>query len=118
MPDHQVNQDIQITLQWSDVEDQPVLFANVFMVQNNLAEETFFLTLGAAAPLIPHGQKSVAQLRREGVKVTPIARVSLSPPKMVELIGHLQTNYRNYQNSIVNQARQAKAEGEGENNDA
>lgn len=98
-------QEINIRLRWSDTENHPVSFANAFMVQHHLEHRMFFLTLGSAPPLLisPFLQSDPSERAariEEGIKVQPVAKVSLSPSSMRELIHHLTTNYANYENAI------------------
>ena len=106
--------ELSLKLDWSGFEELPVNFANRFAVQHDAQANEFYLNVGAVSPPLLMGsdadvRAAAAKLQKRGtIPVHPVARLALSPERVLELIRALQTNYRNYQET---QARsQADAE--------
>ena len=101
--------ELSLKLDWSGFEDLPVNFSNRFAVQHDVQTNEFFLNVGAVSPPLLMGSDAdvmaaAAKLQERGtIPVHPVARLALTPERVLELIRALQTNYRNYQET---QARQ------------
>ena len=97
--------ELSLKLDWSGLEDLPVQFVNRFVVQHDAAANEFYLNVGAVSPPLIMGSDvdriaAAAKLRERGtIPVHPVARLGLTPERVLELIRALQTNYRNYQES-------------------
>jgi hypothetical protein len=86
---------VELPLAWIGVEDVPIVFANNFVVQfdNDLASH--IITIGQLSPpaLIGSPEEIAEQVSKiEFVPVRPVARIALTPQRMVELIAVLQAN--------------------------
>jgi hypothetical protein len=85
-----------VPLKWSGIEEEPIYFCNAFLLQN--IQNEFVLTLGYANPptfLNPPTQTEIDAI--DSVDARPVMRVGLTPDRLIELIGILEINLRNYQ---------------------
>jgi len=82
-----------IELRWDASEGVPAAACNVFLSQFTHAE--FTLTFGYAAPPLPSKEGISA------VKVQVVARLSLSPARMGELINVLKGNLETFQQMSI-----------------
>ncbi|MCY3544015.1 MAG: hypothetical protein OXH22_08235 [Chloroflexi bacterium] len=90
----------QLALEWVGIEDVPIQFSNQMLVQH--VNNEFVLTFGYMTPpvfLNPTNEEEIASI--EDVPIKPIARLGMTPDRMLELIKALQENYRNYQAGIA-----------------
>jgi len=105
--------ELSLKLDWSGFEDLPVHFSNRFAVQHDAQTNEFYLNVGAVSPPLLMGSDAdvmaaAAKLQERGtIPVHPVARLALTPERVLELIRALQTNYRNYQETRAR--RQADA---------
>lgn len=101
---------IATEVRWDKVPDEqlPVHFANAFMVQHIIREDTFYLALGRVQPPmisdLMNKPKERQRLQRSGIAVTPIARVALTPALMRDLMGHLHNVYSQTKHGIEEQS--------------
>jgi hypothetical protein len=86
-----------IELEWAGTEDLPVSACNVFVAQFTPFE--FTLTFGYATPPIILRAEDVDKV--SSVQARPVARLSLSPGRMQELIDVLKRNMEQFQQSQV-----------------
>lgn len=89
---------VEVPLVIVGAEDTPIYFANLFVVQHEQKE--FIITFGQYSPPLLLGapeEKQEAARRMPHVPIKVVARVGLTPERMVELIEVLQTNFRKYQ---------------------
>ena len=106
--------ELSLKLEWSGFEDQPVHFVNRFAVQHDALANEFYLNVGAVSPPLIMGSDAdriatAAKLQERGtIPVHPVARLALTPERVLELIKALQTNYWNYQEALAR--RQADAD--------
>lgn len=90
---------VQVPVVWVGAEELPVQFVNQFVGVVQPGE--IFLTLGTIVPPAIIGD--TLEERREQaeaiqfVQVQPVARVALTPARLRELIGVLQTTLANYE---------------------
>lgn len=78
-------------------EDEPILFANEFVIQHNKNE--FVLTVGQLQPPILLGSPEERKEQAKKLTYVPIrvvARFGLTRQRLAELIEALQSNLRNY----------------------
>lgn len=89
---------VEVPLLIVGAEDTPIYFANLFVVQHEQKE--FIITFGQYSPPLLLGspeERQEAAKRMPYVPIKVVARVGLTPERMVELIEVLQTNLRKYQ---------------------
>lgn len=89
-------QPISRPLRWEDHEDTPILFANQLLVQH--VQNEFVISFGQMTP--PPWPRPPSQEELDAFKYVPvktIARIGLTPDRLLEMIKVLQANYRNYQ---------------------
>jgi hypothetical protein len=89
---------VEIPLVIIGAEDAPIYFANHFVVQHEQKE--FIITFGQYSPPLFLGAPEERQEAAKRIPYLPIkvvARVGLTPERMVELIEVLQSNLRKYQ---------------------
>jgi hypothetical protein len=87
---------IAVPIVWSGPEDVPILFTNAFVSQFDLTLDAFILTFGQMTPPALIGA-TPEELKEQAEQVTfvpvkPIARLSLTPRRMQEVIAALQAN--------------------------
>jgi hypothetical protein len=96
---------VELKVDWTGIEDVPLLVANQFVVQFH--EGAFVLSLGQVTPPVlvgtPEQRKADAQ-DLESVPVKGVARVYLTRQRLEELVQGLQ--------STLDAAPRTKAEGE------
>lgn len=86
-----------VPVEWIGLEETPVVFCNSFFCQHQQGE--FVLTLGFAnAPVFmkPPTPEEIEAIK--SVKAKPMLRIALTPERLVELMGVLELNFRQYQN--------------------
>jgi hypothetical protein len=89
---------VNLTIDWSDATDKPVMGCNVFAIQQTPHE--FVITLGyASMPIFPTDPtpEQIAELKQIPAKV--ISRISLSPGRMVELMQVVQQALKQFQDA-------------------
>jgi hypothetical protein len=94
--------EIAVRPKWPTDDELPTHFANQFGVLHDPASDEFFLSFGTVVPPALYGDETdlqtVSELQKTGtIPVRPVARIGMSPQRLLELIKTLQTNYRNYQ---------------------
>jgi hypothetical protein len=85
---------VQIRAEWVGADDLAVIFSNVFAVQNIKSE--FVLTFGVGVPPIVTGPLTQEQANQITMKLKPVVRIGITPERLVELIGALQSQLRAY----------------------
>jgi hypothetical protein len=88
----QFPEQVQVPLSWVGIDELPVVFVNQMLGQLDDRGDVL-LTLGQTTPpaLVGDPQEVYAQAQRLAyVPVKPVARVTLSRPRLFELIGVLQ----------------------------
>ncbi len=87
---------IQLQVDWTGVDELPVMASNVFLIQQTGQE--FILSFGSAVPPLFQGPPTPEQLKElKSIKAKPIIRMSLTPGRIVELLGLLQQQLAAYQ---------------------
>jgi hypothetical protein len=87
-------QQVTVTVTWHGVEELfPAMTANAFMLQQTGQE--FILSLGFAA--LPYFETPEEGENAKKVAAKPIARVTMTPGRVVELIQLLQQGMAQYQ---------------------
>ena len=89
---------VEIPLVYIGADDEPVLFANQFVVQHELLDE-FVLTLGQlTAPILlgSEEEKMEQASRLAYVPVKVVGRFSFTRERVVELINALKENLETY----------------------
>lgn len=87
-------QQAQVFVTWHGVEDQcPAMAANSFLVQQTGQE--FILSLGFAA--LPYYAELEEAVKIKQIPAKPIARVSMTPGRVAELLQLLQQALAAYQ---------------------
>ena len=76
------------------VEDIAALFSNVFAIV--VVRSEFVLTFGIATPPIMQGPLTQDEDNEIVMKLKPVVRIGMSPQRVVELIGLLQSQLRAY----------------------
>jgi hypothetical protein len=94
-PPSGVPQQVQIQVDWSSAEQLPMLAANIVMVQQGQHE--FILTFGAVAPPITTVPLTVEDAKKIKLKAQAVARLVLSPGRVVELIEVLRQQLNAFQ---------------------
>ena len=95
--------ELALKLDWTGLENMPISFVNQFAVQHDARTNEFYLSVGAVSPPLIMGSDAdriatAAKLKERGtILVHPVARLGLTPERVLELIKALQTNYRTYQ---------------------
>ena len=90
----------QIGVKWKGIEDAPVMGCNVFVAQ--FTPHEFLLTFGYASNPIFLKEPSPQELAAiESVPANVVARLTLSPGRMVELIQVLQQNMSQFQQAQI-----------------
>ncbi len=95
--------ELALKLDWTGLENLPISFVNQFAVQHDARTNEFYLSVGAVSPPLIMGSDAdrtatAAKLKERGtIPVHPVARLGLTPERVLELIKALQTNYRTYQ---------------------
>lgn len=90
-------QELGASLQWIDFEEQPIVFANHFLVQHQPGE--FVLTVGQVTgpPVVGTPEQIREQARAaSAVPIHTMARVGLTRHRLVELIGILQATLEDH----------------------
>src|SRR4051812_33505351 len=85
---HDPQQPLELPLSWVGVDEVPVLFANQFLIQS-VAPNEFVVSVGqlVGPALIGTPEQQAEQAQEISfVPVKPIARISLTRTRMVELI--------------------------------
>jgi hypothetical protein len=88
---------IRLPLIFVGAEDVPIIFSNLQVVQHQQSE--FILTFGQFAPPLLLGSPEEVQERlREApyVPVKTVARIGMTPDRVLELVEILQTNYNKW----------------------
>ena len=88
---------ISLPVVYIGAEDEPILFANQFVIQHEKNE--FVLTVGQLQPPILLGSPEERKEQAKKLTYVPIkvvARFGLTRQRLAELIEVLQTNLRNY----------------------
>jgi hypothetical protein len=88
---------ITLTVLWRGIDDQPILFANQFIVQHE--QDELILTIGQFQPPILLGEpaEKVAQAQRLSyVPINVIGRFAFTRKRFGELAGFLQEHLRKY----------------------
>ncbi len=89
---------IEIPVVWVGADEVPVFFANQFVAQVDRGE--VFLTIGQLVPpaIIGSGEEAREQAERiQYVPVKPVARIALTPTRLLELIEVLQITKANHE---------------------
>ncbi|MBF6571248.1 MAG: hypothetical protein IVW54_20485 [Candidatus Binataceae bacterium] len=87
-------QQVQVTVTWHGVEDQhPAMAANAFLLQQTGQE--FILSIGFAS--LPYFADPQDAAKMKTVAAKPIARITMAPGRVVELIQVLQQGMAQYQ---------------------
>jgi len=92
---HQEPEGIQIPVVWVGVEETPIQLTNQFISQFDQDMETFIITFGQLSPPALAGTSDEVREQAEQITylpVRPVARISLSRPRMAELIAALGAN--------------------------
>ena len=87
-----------VRLAWARTEDISVFFANQFLSQIN--DDVFVLSFGQVIPppLLGTDEERREQAARiDTIEIKTLARFSLTPQRMRELIGVLQENLERYE---------------------
>lgn len=90
--------EIHIPVQVIGADDVPILFANQFIIQH--LDKEFILTFGQFGPPLLLGtedQKAEAAKHISYVPIKVVARIGMTPERLVELIKVLQENLRRYE---------------------
>lgn len=87
---------LNVTVSWEGAEDFPVAPCNLFVSQFTHAE--FTVTFGYASPVLA-APKDAAKL--SVVKSKAVARLSLSPQRMQELIDVLKQSMEQFQQAQI-----------------
>jgi hypothetical protein len=90
-----IPQQIQIQIDWSELEKLPTKGANVFFIQQTPHE--FVVGIGFASPPVMTGPLTVEQARQLKIVAHPIVRLSLAPGRVVELLQLLNQQLAAYQ---------------------
>ena len=88
----------QVAISWKGMEDVPILLANQFIVQH--WEGDFVITAGQLTPPPILGTIEERRDQAKGIMSVPVnvvARLSLNPGRMRELIGALTENLSRYE---------------------
>jgi hypothetical protein len=86
--------DLELPLSWVGYDENPIVYANQFLIQF-LPEEGFVLGIGQATapPLIGTPEQVAEQASQiEFIPVRTLSRVALTRPKLAELIAALEAN--------------------------
>lgn len=86
---------VQIQVDWSAADELPIMAVNMVLVQQTPHE--FLLTFGAGVPPITAVPLTPEQAKGMKIVARPVARVSLSPGRLVELLQTLQQQLALYQ---------------------
>jgi hypothetical protein len=80
--------EVQINLDWSEVNDQPLFYATAFATTVVSPDEVALLIGQAVAPALPGNpaQQSAALTKLKTLRVNPLGRVLLSPRHLQDLI--------------------------------
>ena len=77
-----------IPIRWEEPTDLTILYANHFWVR--LQDGQFLMTFGQAElPMAEFSDERVAQLQRDGLSVKAVARLSVPPIKLEQIIDAL-----------------------------
>ncbi len=111
--------EVTVTATWPTDDDLPVHFANHFLVQHDTTTHEFFVSIGSVIPpsLVgsPADLQMISDLQKSGtIPVKPVARIGLSPKRLLELVEVLQTNYRNYQANLAQEAARQEEQEQNE----
>jgi len=90
--------EIRVSLIWVGLDETPLLFANCFMSQYH--QDGFFLSIGqfSPPPILGSPAEVAEQIKQLGpIPIRPIARMSLTPDRMRELLKIIQENLQNYE---------------------
>jgi hypothetical protein len=89
---------IQIAGKWLEDNSIPIHFCNAFSVSP--IKNEFILTFACAIPpVIDQGMKP-EDLAKLTVNVKPLVRIGMTPDRVIELIGLLQSQLKNYSQTI------------------
>ncbi len=85
---------VDIPVAWVGVDETPIALANQFIIQHDPGE--FTLTVGQMSPPLILGSTNEERLAQaksiEYLPIRTLARLSMSPQRVRELIAVLQTN--------------------------
>jgi hypothetical protein len=87
----------ELGIKWDSAEDVPVAACNVFVAQ--FTPHEFTLTFGYATPPAIFRPEDAAKIT--SVKANTVARLSLSPGRVQELIDVLKRNMEQYQQAMI-----------------
>ena len=108
---------VEFRLDWSATDNVPASYANVSAIHHDLQHQSIVINFGLALPpfhaLSPkegvNPREQFEDAMGSGLKVTPVARIALSPSAATELLQHLQTNLRNFRKSMAAAAQSTQA---------
>jgi hypothetical protein len=94
-PDKPQEQQVPVSVTWEGLDTVPAMASNVVMVQQTPYE--FVLTFGFASPPIFTKLPTPEELARIKIQAQAVARLSMPPGRIVELVGLLQQQLAVYQ---------------------
>jgi hypothetical protein len=91
-----VEQPINIPVDWGDVQSLPTMAANMVLVQQSPHE--FTLSFGYAMLPVFEGQMTPERIKNiKSIPAKPFVKISMSPGRVVELLQVLQEQIAAYQ---------------------